>query len=219
MSPRLILVRHGETVSNVLRKLDTKPPGAELTERGWQQAHMLAVTARERQLSALVSSIAVRARQTSEPVAQATGMPVLVREGIHEIQAGELEDRSDPEAHLEYTQTYVAWHHGQLDARVPGGESGFEVLDRYLPVIGELREQFLDEGAGDVLVVSHGAIIRLVAARLAQVDPMFAVHSRLENTAAIELQPTAEGGWTLLTWGGSAAPGTQATDPAGNVMG
>ena len=201
MSPsRLILVRHGETVSNVLQKLDTRPPGAELTERGWGQARQLAEQARERSLAALFSSVAVRARQTSAPVAQATGLELQLREGIHEIQAGDLEDRSDHEAHRAYTETYVRWQHGQLDLRNPGGESGFEVLDRYLPVVEELRGTYLEQGAGDVLVVSHGAVIRLVAARLAQVDPQFAITSRLENTAAIELEPEA-GGWRLVSWG------------------
>ncbi|MCV7110378.1 phosphoglycerate mutase family protein, partial [Mycolicibacterium setense] len=34
MSGRLVLVRHGQSVSNVERRLDTLPPGAELTPTG-----------------------------------------------------------------------------------------------------------------------------------------------------------------------------------------
>ena len=51
----------------------------------------------------------------------------------------------------------------------PAGESGDEVLDRYVPVITQLRMRYLDDDAwhGDIIVVSHGAAIRLVAATLA----------------------------------------------------
>lgn len=218
MSPRLILVRHGETFSNVLQKLDTRPPGAELTERGRQQAQALAVSARGRTLAALVSSVAVRARQTSLPVAESTGLDLLVREGIHEIQAGELEDRSDMEAHRSYTQTYIGWQYGDLDLRNPGAESGHDVLDRYLPVVAELRRTYLEQGAGDVLVVSHGAVIRLVAARLAGIDPAFAIGSRLENTAAVELAPTSTG-WELVSWGRTVDPAAPPRPAPGDVMG
>ncbi|MDN6246993.1 MAG: histidine phosphatase family protein, partial [Corynebacterium casei] len=38
MTGRIILLRHGQTFSNVERLLDTRPPGAELTERGREQA-------------------------------------------------------------------------------------------------------------------------------------------------------------------------------------
>ncbi|WP_176669124.1 histidine phosphatase family protein, partial [Mycobacterium avium] len=38
MSGRLILVRHGQSYGNVERRLDTRPPGAELTPLGRDQA-------------------------------------------------------------------------------------------------------------------------------------------------------------------------------------
>ena len=38
MTGRIILLRHGQTYSNINRALDTRPPGAELTERGREQA-------------------------------------------------------------------------------------------------------------------------------------------------------------------------------------
>ena len=39
---RLLLVRHGQTMSNVDRVLDTKVPGAPLTEEGRAQASAFA---------------------------------------------------------------------------------------------------------------------------------------------------------------------------------
>ena len=52
---------------------------------------------------------------------------------------------------------------------MPGGENARQVLDRYLPVITQLRLRYLDDDAwhGDIVVVSHGAAIRLASAVLA----------------------------------------------------
>lgn len=38
VSGRLVLVRHGQSFGNVERRLDTRPPGAALTELGHEQA-------------------------------------------------------------------------------------------------------------------------------------------------------------------------------------
>ena len=40
--PRLVLVRHGQSHANVERRLDTRPPGAALTDLGRDQARTFA---------------------------------------------------------------------------------------------------------------------------------------------------------------------------------
>jgi len=66
-------------------------------------------------------------------------------------------------------------------------------------VVQQLRQRHLQQGAGSVVLVSHGAAIRLVAAQLAEVDGDFAATYSLPNTAMVVLQPTAEG-WRCLQW-------------------
>ncbi|AEF38545.1 histidine phosphatase family protein [Hoyosella subflava] len=218
MSGRLVLVRHAESESNILQKLDTRPPGAGLTARGHEQASALAKDAQSWTCNALVSSIALRAQQTADPLSRTLGRELQIVEGIHEIQAGELEDRADREAHRLYLDAYSAWMHGDYSVRIPGGESGHDVLDRYLPVIGDLHDQYLADDNGTVVVVSHGAVIRLVAARLTGITPMFAIMNRLQNTGVVELQPT-RGGWELGQWGQLKAPFTDVAEHVRDVMG
>lgn len=206
MSGRLILARHGQTVANVARRLDTALPGAELTELGVEQARTLGKKLVERGPELLVASQALRARQTAEHAAPAVALETVVREGVHEVQVGELEDRSDEESHRLFMKVFEEWHHGDLRARVPGGESGFDVLDRYLPVLDSLRADYLDGGSGDVVVVSHGAAIRLVAAYLGKVPGGFATANHLANTETVELLPVAGGGWECVRWGNFVAP-------------
>lgn len=201
----LILARHGQTASNVAHRLDSRPPGAPLTDLGREQAQALAQTFGAVDLSAVVSSIAVRAKQTAEPVGLGAGSEVQVREGLHETDVGALENRADKEAHEEFIRVYGAWHAGNLRERVPHGESGQDVLDRFLPVVDELREEYLTDGQSNVLLVSHGAAIRLVAAHLSGVDGSFAATYALPNTGTVILAPTAEG-WRCVRWDQSTPP-------------
>lgn len=195
----VILARHGQTASNVVHRLDSRPPGAPLTELGHEQAQILARRLGGVDLAAIVSSVAVRAQQTAEAVASAAGMAVQVRADLQETDAGVLEDRSDSAAHEEFVRVYGAWHDGKLDERIPEGESGREVLDRFVPVVERLRAEYLGSGTRSVLVVSHGAAIRLVAAHLAGVNGAFAASYSLPNTGIVMLQPEHEG-WRCTQW-------------------
>lgn len=202
MAGKLILVRHGQTVANVARQLDTLPPGAELTEEGRAQAARLGLDLAHVPLSALVSSTALRAQQTADPVSRLSHSPLQVRDGLYEIQVGELEGRSDDAAHHQFIEVYQGWHNGDLTARLPGGESGRDALDRYLPTLAELRGEYLERAdAGDVVVVSHGAIIRLAVAAMTGIDARFADTRHLANTESIALAPTPDGRWECVRWG------------------
>ena len=138
MSGRLILVRHGQSYGNVERRLDTRPPGAELTDLGVQQARDFA-RSRTAPPGMLLHSVARRAAQTAAAMsgewssaAMSGEWSVLPTEvdGIHEVQAGDLENRSDDDAIAEFNRVYQCWLDGDLAVPMPGGESGHDVLDR-----------------------------------------------------------------------------------------
>ncbi|NLV79355.1 MAG: histidine phosphatase family protein [Rhodococcus sp.] len=206
MSGRLILARHGQTFANVERRLDTALPGAELTDLGVAQAKTLGTKLVERAPSLIVSSYAIRARQTAQHAEDPIGLHADAREGLHEVQVGELENRSDEESHKLFMKVYESWHAGDLRSRVPGGESAVDVLDRFVPVLDALRGDYLEQGSGDIVVVSHGAAIRLVAARLGKVPGGFAIGNHLANTDTVELVPVAGGGWECVRWAKFEAP-------------
>lgn len=207
MTGRLILVRHGETVANVAHQLDTLPPGAPLTEEGARQAETLGTGMAGLPLAALVSSVALRAQQTASPVSRTTTSGIEVVDGLYEVQAGDLEGRSDEEAHRQFIEVYRQWHMGDLGVRLPGGESGLDALNRFLPQMDELRAAHLGQGSErDVVVVSHGAMIRLAISAMTSVDKAFAAGRHLANTESVALEPTADGGWECVRWGDRTAP-------------
>lgn len=214
---RLHLVRHGETTSNVLRKLDTALPGASLTDFGARQGIRFGLEHPLETDAVLVNSVANRARQTADLIGSAWDSGTETVEGVHEIQVGDLEGRSDREAHEQFRDVVTRWHRGDLDARLPGGESLEMLHDRYLPVIDELAAKYLTgENPRDVYLVSHGAAIRLIAAHLAKIDPEFAMKNFLPNTGTVELELGENGLWVAHLWGESPLPLTDptGTDPA-----
>ncbi len=207
MSGRLVLIRHGQSHGNVERRLDTRPPGADLTDLGREQARTFA---RDwpHETAMVAHSVATRAAQTAAEIGAELGLAPHELRGIHEVQVGELEDRNDDAAVEEFNAVYQRWQDGDLDARMPAGESGQEVLDRYVPVITQLRMRYLDDDAwhGDIIVVSHGAAIRLTAATLAGVDGSFALDHHLANAESVVLAPITDGRWSCLHWGEKTPP-------------
>jgi broad specificity phosphatase PhoE len=190
---RLVLARHGRTASNAARVLDTRPPGAPLDEVGLAQAAALGGRLGSWPVTAVHASRAVRARQTAAPVADAHRLPVVVVDGVHEVSCGDLEGRSDRDARERFDAVYAAWVRGELDAHLPGGESAIEVRERFLPAVRGITA----DATGDVVLVSHGAAIRIVAGALLGEA---AETQYVPNTGLVVLRPAPDGGWELEHW-------------------
>lgn len=213
--PRLILIRHGETDSNVGRILDSKLPGPPLNATGREQAEDVAAKLAGEPIIAVYASQATRAQQTAEPIAAQHELSVQVVAGVHEISCGDLEGRSDHEARQTFEEVYRGWLAGHQAMHVPGGESALELQQRFVPAVGELWSRHADsdvEGAAIVLA-SHGAAIRMGASGL--LDDLN-VSNYVVNAGRVVLAPIegapAPGGWTLEFW-------EEAAPPPGDVTG
>lgn len=203
---RLMLVRHGQTPANVRKALDTRPPGAPLTEEGREQARTLAESLATEPIVGLYASLATRAQQTAAAVAERIGLPLTVLDTVHEVYVGDLEGETGVGPLTTFHRIYSAWLDGQLNERVPGGETGREVLDRFLPAVERIRDTHPD---GVAVLVSHGAAIRLVANELAgNVSAEAANAVLLPNTGRIvlEVDPAEPSGWRCLEWTGIPIP-------------
>ena len=210
---RLLLIRHGQTPANVLGLLDTANPGPGLTALGERQANAVAEALRGEEIDGVFATTLVRTQLTALPFATAT-----VIDGLHEIEAGDLEGRGDRASARTYLETAFAWGSGHLDVTMPGATDGhafFERFDRGISVAAEV-----DTAA----VFSHGAAIRVwTAARARNVPPIFAGTHELENTGVVELEGSPADGWTLISWAGAPVGGPSlvddsAGDPTGDAL-
>ncbi|MCQ1945676.1 histidine phosphatase family protein [Arthrobacter sp. zg-Y1116] len=211
---RLILVRHGQTPSNVEHFLDTAVPGPGLTELGREQAAALPEALGHEPIDGVFASNLVRTQLTAAPLAAALGLPVQIRDGLREVFAGDLEMRNDRDAIITYLKTVYRWVSGDTAVRMPGGPDGAETLGRFDAVVEELAA----EGLKSPVIFSHGAIIRAWAtARAENVGADFIVANALSNTGiavleARELPDGSFGPWELLTWMGEPVGGEELED-------
>ncbi|MCU1438262.1 MAG: histidine phosphatase family protein [Naasia sp.] len=217
---RLLLIRHGQILSNVRGVLDTAVPGPELTAIGEEQARAVpgALAAGgfgAEEIGAIWVSSALRAQQTAVPLAQALGLEPVERHGIREVSAGDLEMSGTREDISTYIGAIVSWASGDLACRIPGGEDGAEFFARYDAVVDEVVAEAESRGLAAAAIVSHGAAIRCWAATRSDnlsLGPTSQLW--LENTGVVVLERTADG-WTCLSWMGDPVSGVGADEPAG----
>lgn len=214
---RLLLIRHGQTPSNVLGALDTLVPGPGLTELGLEQAAAIPAALADENIGVLFASVQTRAQLTAAPLAASLGLPVQVREGLREIAAGDLEMATDAASIRIYHEVAFGWAAGDLERRMPGGDTGVETFGRFDRVIDEAAAS----GHGTVACVAHGQIIRAwTAGQALNLDADTASRHVLHNTGVVTLEGSPADGWTVLSWTGTALGGPRldegmATGPGG----
>lgn len=203
MNTRLLLIRHGETTSNVSGELDTGAPGAELTSLGRRQASGAANALAGEAFGSVHVSRLVRTQQTAEPIVGARNIVAATVPGLEEISAGDFEMRSDIEAVKGYHSTVSQWVHGTLGTAMPGGETGHDFLKRYSSAIEQVIAESRDISHGGQLAVavSHGAAIRTwVANQITGGDMSPVVSELLHNTGCVTLEGNPREGWRLVEW-------------------
>ena len=200
--PGMILVRHGQTNSNLSLALDTVPPGPPLNATGLAQAHDVAAKLATEPVAAVYASTATRAGQTAAAIAARHGLEVETIEGVHEVFCGDYEGRSDREARQTFEDVFAGWAAGDLARRLPGGESAAELADRFLPAITRLWRRHADRPDQSFVLVSHGGTIRLGAGLL--MGRASEGTEYLPNAGRVMLAPLptapAPGGWHLNFW-------------------
>lgn len=158
----------------------------ELAEEGIIQAKLLGERIAKYQPDVLYSSDLLRAVQTAEIVnSYLEGVPHIIREGLREIDFGDLTGHTD-----EYNQT----HYGTFlsarkelieDLAFPNGESGMDVYQRAIKVIDDIKRQDYQR----VAIISHGGTIRSLVTGILKMDQasklLFGV--TLENCSITEL--------------------------------
>ncbi|MBW3083900.1 PE-PGRS family protein [Austwickia sp. TVS 96-490-7B] len=206
---RLLLIRHGQTSSNVIHALDTAFPGADLTDMGRQQAAAIPAALADEPIDAIYASALVRTQQTAAPLAAQRGLEVQVRAGLAEIAAGIYEMRHDEEAIRAYVDAVFSWQQDPSRA-VPGGENMTQVISRCDEVVQEIAAA----GHRTAVIFSHGAMIRTYAAARADNISFDVVAPHwLSNTGMVVLEGDPRGGWEMTGWCAEPLGGAHLDDP------
>jgi len=177
--PLAVLLRHGETDWSATGR-HTGRTDVELTAAGETQARALGERVAALRYTAVWCSPLERARRTA---ALAGLTPVDLDADLMEWDYGEMEGRTTDEIRREYPG-WTVW-----GGPWPGGESIDEVAARADRVVARLRATAGSDSPGSpvVVLVAHGHILRVVAARWLGAPPQAGRWLALETGTFSEL--------------------------------
>ena len=177
----VLLLRHGRTAWNAERRYQGQadPP---LDSVGRRQAVEVAGLVAALRPDVLVSSDAVRARQTAEAIGAAMGLPVTLQDEFAEVDFGRWEGLTFREAREANPAELTAWL-ASPEVAPPGGES-FTALARR---VRRGRDAVIAAHPGrTVVVVSHVSPIKTLL-RLALDAPPVSMYRIHLDTASVSM--------------------------------
>jgi broad specificity phosphatase PhoE len=193
----LLVARPGDADSEHEHVLSDS--GGWLTEKGKQQTKALAESLASRRIALVYTSSLQLAMESGEIAADLLGVPLRTAEGLEEFSVGTLAGRRHDDEEL--AAVFEAWVAGDLETRIPGGESGAEVLARYREALQSIADLHRGE---TVLVFSHGGVMSFCLPRLGRnVRSDLARLALLPNCAPAEVA-VGDDGLSVLDWPGSA---------------
>jgi broad specificity phosphatase PhoE len=154
-------VRHGESEANAAHRFSGRTD-SPLTERGRQQAEVVAAALDDVPFDRIVATPLSRSLDTALVIARRRKMPVDVIGDLIEIDVGDRtgqtfdEVRGVPEWR---DDGFVAWSHG---------ESLEQVLDRSLRALKAIHR---DSPGGTILVIGHGGVTRILVSHFLGILP------------------------------------------------
>ena len=155
---RWFIVRHGETEWNAQGRIQWHTD-ISLSERGIQQARLVAQRLAEVSLDVAYSSDFARSAETSREILDQRSVPLHTTPRLREFNKGVFEGLTPEETGQRYPDLYQASQVNDLDFAPPGGESIRQTSVRMNEIMTELRTRHPDE---NVLIVGHGGALRAV---------------------------------------------------------
>lgn len=156
----ILLIRHGETAWNAVRRLQGHID-IPLNEEGERQAGALAQALATEQVDAIVSSDLQRAMQTAQAVAaQYDGAPVQTDAQLRERCYGVFEGMLYADIAQQYPADYALWQARDIDAVMPPGERTAESFRQFYQrsVAGIARWAGRHPGR-TIVIVAHGGVL------------------------------------------------------------
>jgi len=158
---RLLLARHGQSVSNAVRRFQGAQDVA-LSPLGVRQAEALRLALGRRRIAHVYASPLERARHTAEIAMAGLGVPLTVVDDLRELSLGQWEGCTVEEIRTGPGDPYARWVRDPVQCPPPGGEPLPEVQARVVSAMATIATAHPD--GEDVLVVSHGGVISALLA-------------------------------------------------------
>ena len=153
---KVILVRHGETDWNHVRRIQGGDSDTPLNETGKRQAKGVGLRLKDEKILAIYSSPLQRAMHTAQAIAQHHKITIEVKPTLKEIMVGEMEGMLAAEMKPRFDELICRSCGDKSTIKLPGGESISDVRKRAWDTLQEITSRHSE---GTVVVVSHYFVI------------------------------------------------------------
>ena len=185
---KLILVRHGETETNRLGRIQGVSH-TPLNERGLEQAAAVARALLPDAPFTLYASPLRRARQTAEAIVRRAGVSAILEDGLIEMDVGEFEGLTGRQLRERFQDVMRAWDEDAFQTTMPGGESLATVRDRAWNTVMNLANR---HGAETVVAVTHNFTIQMILCTALGMPPNNFRRLRVDLGSITRLDVSAE---------------------------
>ncbi|MEE9319923.1 MAG: histidine phosphatase family protein [Granulosicoccus sp.] len=157
----LHLIRHGQTSWNAEQRIQGRME-SELDDTGRQQAIERGAALQSIEFDAVYSSSSIRARQTTELILNGSRLQIHYRDNLREMSLGEWEGQLWPDVLRKDPEAVARFRAAEDEFSAPGAETFSELQARGVAAIESV---IAETGEGEILVVSHGAILKRILAK------------------------------------------------------
>lgn len=155
----ILLIRHGETAWNAVRRLQGHID-IPLNAEGERQAGALARALAAESLDVIVSSDLQRARQTAQAVADQYDGKVHTDANLRERCYGVFEGMLYTEVEQQYPADFALWQARDIDAVMPAGDRVAESFRQfYERAIGAISRWAVEHPGKTIAIVAHGGVL------------------------------------------------------------
>lgn len=183
-STRIIVVRHGQTISNSEHKFDGQQD-TPLSLLGRKQIDELSKKLKTIKFDLIVSSPLSRARNTANAIAKGQNYEksVDIEASFMEIDCGDCTGLSRREIEQKYSDLVNEWQLN-TDPRFPGGENMEDVEKRAIKSFINIAE---NNKGKTILITGHGTLNRAIIGYLLQIPYGLRFNITQKNCAVNEI--------------------------------
>ena len=181
---RIYLVRHGETEWNRARRFQGRS-NLPLNQEGRKQVKALALTLKNKPLTAIYTSPLIRALETARLIkAFHPTIPIFEEKGFIEMDLGEFDGMKAQDWAEQYPDFRKAWNENPASLKMPGGESLKEVQIRAKDTLERITRIYPPDTT--ILISSHNFVNLTILCDLLKI-PLHRFRELRQNNAAFNV--------------------------------
>jgi len=181
---RFLLIRHGETEWNRIRKFQGRSD-VPLNQKGKDQGHALALALKDEPIKAIYSSPLTRAMETACLIKVFhPSIPLFEEDGLIEMDLGQFDGMEAGNWASQNADFRKAWQENPASVTMPGGESLSAVQGRAMRAVNRIKDLY---PSGSTLLLCSHNFVNLTLLCYASEIPLNRFRELRQETAALNI--------------------------------